>query len=495
MKLNNKILFIFTSTILFILLLCSRVNAASASLSASATDVQVGTTVTITTKINGAAWQVNVGGAVSGSYADNTDDAEDTTTTKTLSFTPSSAGTYTVTLNGNVTGGNDTSATNVSDSITINVTEKENISNASEENTSSESNSSTPNEQEPTQSLPVPSTQTPTETRKSSNANLANLGITPNDFRGFKPGTLNYSVTVPNNVEKVNVYAKTQDKTAKITSGTGQQNINVGENSLKVLVTAEDGTEKVYTINVTREEKKEEENQTSNEIVAETTEENKEDSDLIKLEVEGYKITPNFSANIYEYKLNVSDNIESLNVIAKGANENINIEVAGNKEIKEGENLITILVYNNETKKNSTYQILVTKTNAEAENSNTKLNSAVRTAKRNRFIVIGIGLFILICGVIFIIAKNRYKVEDEEDDEDEEDEATEEFENNEKINLNEEEALFRRVNREDFKIRENPTQNKNSIENKKKQINSNEISLKKNNEFEEKDARKKGRHF
>ena len=49
----------------------------------------------------------------------------------------------------------------------------------------------------------------------------------------------------------------------------------------------------------------------------------------------------------------------TVNFITEGANENINIEVAGNKELKEGENLITILVYNNETKQNSTYQILV----------------------------------------------------------------------------------------------------------------------------------------
>ena len=49
------------------------------------------------------------------------------------------------------------------------------------------------------------------EAKKSTNANLSDLGITPNDFKGFSPTTLNYAVTVPNNVDKVSVYAKVQD--------------------------------------------------------------------------------------------------------------------------------------------------------------------------------------------------------------------------------------------------------------------------------------------
>ena len=171
------------------------------------------------------------------------------------------------------------------------------------------------------------------EPQKSSNANLANLGITPNDFRGFKAGTTAYNVTVPNNVEQVNVYAKVQDSKAKITSGTGTQKLNVGANALKVIVTAEDGTTKTYTINVTREEaasttNETDNNNTTNENQATETEESSNQSDLIKLEIEGYSLTPKFSSDIYEYKLDLHDNVDSLNVITEGANHDVNIEVA-----------------------------------------------------------------------------------------------------------------------------------------------------------------------
>ena len=175
-------------------------------------------------------------------------------------------------------------------------------------------------------SVTRPQQKTITTQQKSSNANLVNLGMKPNDFKGFKPGTLEYNVTVPNDVEKVNVYAKTQDAKAQITSGTGEQILNVGNNAIKILVTAENGATQTYTINVTREEAIQEEVE-NKEVVTE--------SDLKKLEIKGYKLTPNFSADIYEYQLNVKQDVTDLDVLTEGLNDKVSIEVAGNKDLKE----------------------------------------------------------------------------------------------------------------------------------------------------------------
>lgn len=163
-------------------------------------------------------------------------------------------------------------------------------------------------------------------TKQSSNANLGNLGITPNDFTGFRAATLDYNVTVPNDVEKINVYAKTQDPNAKITSGTGDHNLNVGENAIQVVVTAENGNTQTYTINVKREEKAKEENKVPENVPA---------SDLKKLEVKGYKITPEFSASVYEYKLDVKLDVTELEIITEKQNDKIDIEVVGNTDLKE----------------------------------------------------------------------------------------------------------------------------------------------------------------
>lgn len=166
--------------------------------------------------------------------------------------------------------------------------------------------------------------------KQSSNANLVDLGMNPNDFKGFKPGTYTYNVTVPNDVESVNVYAKTQDTKAKITSGTGKHTLDIGNNDINVIVTAEDGSTQTYTINVTREEKAEDKVEDST-----TTELEQKEYDLKKLEIKGYKLSPNFSGDIYEYKLDVNSDVNELEVITEGLNDKVNIEVVGNTELKE----------------------------------------------------------------------------------------------------------------------------------------------------------------
>lgn len=187
---------------------------------------------------------------------------------------------------------------------------------------------STSNETSQSTTRTTPRQQNPVQ-KQSSNASLINLGMNPNDFKGFKPWIYTYNATVPNDVESVNVYAKTQDTKAKITSGIGSHNLDIGSNDISVIVTAEDGSTQTYTINVTREEKTEEveDNPTSQ------IEQN--EYDLKKLEIKGYKLSPEFSGNTYEYKLNVNSDVTELEVITEGLNDKINIEVVGNTDLKE----------------------------------------------------------------------------------------------------------------------------------------------------------------
>ncbi len=175
----------------------------------------------------------------------------------------------------------------------------------------------------------TPRQQNPVQ-KQSSNASLINLGMNPNDFKGFKPGTYTYNVTVPNDVESVNVYAKTQDTKARITSGIGNHNLDIGNNNINVIVTAEDGSTQTYTINVTREEKAEEDVEDNP-----TSQIEQNEYDLKKLEIKGYKLSPEFSGNTYEYKLNVNSDVTELEVITEGLNDKINIEVVGNTDLKE----------------------------------------------------------------------------------------------------------------------------------------------------------------
>lgn len=92
-------------------------------------------------------------------------------------------------------------------------------------------------------------------TTKSSEARLRDLGINPKqyDFKGFKPDTYEYNIEVPNEAEKVYIYATTKDSNAKVKSGDGNIALNEGENKVEIVVVAEDGkTKKTYILNITR---------------------------------------------------------------------------------------------------------------------------------------------------------------------------------------------------------------------------------------------------
>ena len=503
MKLKYKLII---SMIMFLLTLTfnSKVNAASASLSVSSTSVTVGTKVKVTTTIKGAAWKLDLRGAVTATYADSTADAEDTTKKETTSFTPKKAGKYTVTLTGNVTGTNDRTSTPISVSKTITVKEKNTNNNTNNDNSENNSENDANNEALlkdatlknlgirpndfsgfrkgiPSYSVSVPKnvdkvsiyaeatnpkatvsgtgtkslqigkntfnikviaedkkttkTYTLIITRKSedenaSDATLTNLGIRPKeyDFTGFKTGTLSYNASVPNDVDKITIYATAKSDKATVT-GIGSKTLKVGANRCEIMVTSENKkATKTYVINVTRKEKEEkpeedeDETEAENENNTETTTSNEEKlSDGLKnILVKGYNLEPSFSQDVHSYKINIPSSNGKLEIDTETTGDNIEVEVAGNEELRQGENIITILVHDTKDDSTLTYQITA---NVEkylsAENS--VIVESEQKDKMKTWIIIGIISAIIIFIIILFIRK--YKRENEEYfDEDYEDE-------------------------------------------------------------------------
>lgn len=69
------------------------------------------------------------------------------------------------------------------------------------------------------------------------------------NFKGFKPDTYQYNVEVPNEAEKVYIYATTKDSNAKVKSGDGNIALNEGENKVEIVVVARrwKNKENIYT--------------------------------------------------------------------------------------------------------------------------------------------------------------------------------------------------------------------------------------------------------
>ena len=229
---------------------------------------------------------------------------------------------------------------------------------------------------------------------KSSNANLSNLGIRPHDFTGFSPSKTSYSVTVPSDTESVEVYAQVADNGAKV-SGTGTVSLDEGENVVNVTVTAEDGTTKTYTINITRGGTEEE-----------TTDEANQGEGLAKLAIQQIReMTPEFQTNVYEYTVKYIGENTSLPIEVEPTDETYQIEIVGNENLQEGENIITILVSTSGGENVATYQITVNKSLVDEE---ALAREQAEKEQRQRMIIgIVVAVLLIIAIVVFIIIRRR----------------------------------------------------------------------------------------
>ena len=118
-----------------------------------------------------------------------------------------------------------------------------------------------------------------------------------------------------------------------------------GDNVIKIAVTAEDGTIRTYIITATKEK-------------ATATSSLR----LATLTIENINLNPAFSPDIFDYVATLENKeITELIVNATTNDEDAIVEVLGNKNLKDGENVITILVKSSKTNETTTYQITVDK--------------------------------------------------------------------------------------------------------------------------------------
>lgn len=240
--------------ILFILLISVfvfnlNVLAASGNLSVSSSNVYVGDTFTVSANISGvAAWNVHVNssGPVSGcsiNEADTTVDASDTNKTFSVTCTATGEGTITITLSGDITSADDDSATSISGSRSVIVSQKP-TQPSNNNNSNNNNNNSTGNSNNTNKSNQVVD-------NKSNNNNIKSLDI--DGYELTKIDNNNYTLSVSYGITSINVKATAEDSKAKI-SGIGNHKLNVGDNNIEIIVTSESGAENKINIKVTRKD-------------------------------------------------------------------------------------------------------------------------------------------------------------------------------------------------------------------------------------------------
>ena len=172
----------------------------------------------------------------------------------------------------------------------------------------------------------------------SSNNNLSSLKVSPGSI-SFNKNTTSYNVNVDSNVTSVNITASAEDSTARI-EGTGTRNLNYGNNALAVKVIAENGAEKVYTINVNRKDNR------------------RTNNNLSSLSVSNGKLSPGFNKNTTYYSVEVPYEVTRINISATAEDGKARVNVYSPELIAE-ETVNATVTVTAENGSNKTYTISI----------------------------------------------------------------------------------------------------------------------------------------
>lgn len=144
----------------------------------------------------------------------------------------------------------------------------------------------------------------------------------------FASNKTSYQLTVEYEVNQINIKASTADSTARV-SGTGTKDLNLYTNTFNIVVTAENGSRKTYTIEVIRKD------------IDGNIKELATDNTLSSITITDYNI--NFNPEILEYTILLNEAvIPEINALATDTNATVTVN--NPDSIKTGNNVIEISV-------------------------------------------------------------------------------------------------------------------------------------------------------
>ena len=456
---------------IFMLLFPQIVLAApNASINTSASSIEKGKEVTVTvTLTDTAAWNIKVTGSgaatCSTKQADVTSDGKSTTKTFNLNCTSTSEGTIVFTLTGDITSGSgETKDVNLTKNVTVtkpksgdnalsdlkvdgttvagfsggqtsytlNDNTGTSISIAATANdpkaTVSGTGSKTLNYGKNSFNIVVTAENGSKKTytinvnkpdSRSTNNNLKSLTVSKGSI-DFNKNTTSYTVKLEHDVNEITISANAEDSKASV-SGIGTKKLQDYINEFKIVVKAENGSEKAYTIKAIRKDKDGNYGKLS------------EDNSVKSISIKNYDFK--FDSNTKKYNILVDENVEKLDINVVPNDAAATTSIQNNDNLKPGLNKIIVQVTAENGKVNE-YTFNVYKIGEEKEEETEKPIETIGTESNNKFniwmIIAGIEFVVIILLVVFfLLKKNNQKKDvnnkkDDDDDDDDDDETDDE---------------------------------------------------------------------
>ena len=359
--------------------LFSKVEAASATISANKTTATVGDSVKVTVTVNAAAWNINVSGSASGSIVGFNSDAENQTTTKTYSINTSKAGKYSVSISGDITDASATTPDKINKSVTVTVKAKSTSSSTNNNSNSNSTSNSGSTKKEPKFTSVNQTMYTTGEVniRKSYSTSSAIIKTVEKGTKITRVGIGDNGwskITYNGQTAYISSSLLTKTKPAEDKPKTEEPKSNTTTNQ----TTNNETINNENTNNITEP--------VNNEVDNSNTDNTNAILGLSKLEIAGVNFSEGFDPSIHSYTLKLNFFVKDLNITAEANKTDAKVEIIGNENFEAGENNVTILVSSADNKETATYQIKVT------------IPSEVASSPQNNI------QFYLMCGTIILAA-------------------------------------------------------------------------------------------
>lgn len=189
------------------------------------------------------------------------------------------------------------------------------------------------------------------ESNLPDDTNLSTLrinqeGITPD----FSPDIKEYYFIANKEIDNLEVTAIPKNPNSVVTI-TGNDNLIIGKNTIDIKVESEDKTKTdIYKIYVTKTENIE-----------------KTNANLETLAIRQATLNPEFNNNITQYKAEIANNVNKIDILAIPEKQNASVKIVGNDEMKIGANKIEITVTAEDGITDKKYVLEVYKRNEEEE--------------------------------------------------------------------------------------------------------------------------------
>ena len=263
-----------------------------------------------------------------------------------------------------------------------------------------------------------------TKANKSSNNYLKNISTSLGTLSpAFNRSQTSYILSFPydfdyKTLEKISINAVKEDTKEKI-EGTGVKEVKVGTNVYNLVVTAENGETRTYAIKLIKPEISEDKNIRLATLKLSYIDESGKSVEL--------PLDKTFNAETFEYSLNVESIVKSIKIdttLPEGS-EGIKVSVSGNEDLQDGENVITITLFNEhddtENPKKTIYTIKVNKAAAVTTETAIMQPAEKTPEKKVNFkliigIILGIILLLIMILIILLIVSKKQSKDNEPDD-------------------------------------------------------------------------------